>query len=142
MGIIISLLKQIFIGLYILQKPKMMYGNKIGNKIQHNTEGHEDTRLRSCQRRMKICWKSISCVEWLILLLIGFTILAMIFLNGHAYLKGTQEIESLNDHKTTSLGEITHQTTNYKFINNNHWRNHYYTSMSWKKTKTQLYLSL
>ena len=85
----------------------MAFGNTIGNKIEHNTEGHEDTKRRLSLGRMKTCWKRISCLEWLMLPLMGFTIFVLIFFN--VYPKESQATGSLgtNTTTTTSLGEMS-----------------------------------
>ena len=63
----------------------MSFGNRIGNKIEHNTDGQKETKQKSCLNQMKICWQSVSLTEWLVLLLIIFTIVVLIFLNFYAY---------------------------------------------------------
>ena len=63
----------------------MSFGNRIGNKIEHNTDGQKETIRKSCLNQMKICWQSVSLTEWLVLLFIIFAIVVLIILNFYAY---------------------------------------------------------
>ena len=87
----------------------MAFGNTIGNKIEHNTEGHEDTKRRLSLGRMKTCWKRISCLEWLMLPLMWFTIFVLMLLIMFFVPEESQATGSLgtNTTTTTSPGEMS-----------------------------------
>ena len=57
----------------------MVFGNRIGNKVEHNSAGHEETKWRSTIIQI------LRSTEWLILLLVVFTIILLILLNCYAY---------------------------------------------------------
>ena len=85
----------------------MVFGNRIGNKVEHNSDGHEETKWRS-----KVV-QILRSTEWLILLLVVFTIILLILLNCYAYQDDNSWSNSNETNTTTSTTRNTHPTTLY-----------------------------
>ena len=85
----------------------MVFGNRIGNKVEHNSDGHEETKWRS--KAVHI----LRSTEWLILFLVVFTIILLILLNCYAYQDYNSWSISNETNTTTSTTRNTHPTTLY-----------------------------
>ena len=85
----------------------MVFGNRIGNKVEHNSDGHEETKWRSTVVHI------LRSTEWLILLLVVFTIILLILLNCYAYQDYNSWSISNETNTTTSTTRNTHPTTLY-----------------------------
>ena len=85
----------------------MVFGNRIGNKVEHNSDGHEETKWRSTVVQI------LRSTEWLILLLVVFTIILLILLNCYAYQDDNSWSNSNETNTTISTDRNTHPTTLY-----------------------------
>ena len=85
----------------------MVFGNRIGNKVEHNSDGHEETKWRSTVVHI------LRSTEWLILLLVVFTIILLILLNCYAYQDDDSWSNSNEMNTNISTDRNTHPTTLY-----------------------------